>query len=255
MGEVFLTNRNFKDLNPIIFGHEECSSGKSFGPAIRKYTLIHYVEQGCGKLFKNGEEYDVRAGEAFIILPNEITFYQADKEDPWTYRWIGFDGTLSEKYKDIPPVVPVSNEIFPNIDQDPTEVPMVEYILASQLFSMTATLLSGVKHKNHYVRQVKNYISSCYMQDMSIGKLADHLRLDRRYLSRLFKEKTGETIQDYLTRVRMEEARRLLSLGQSVSEAASLCGYTDTCNFSKMFKKYFGTSPNNLKKRSQLNDK
>ena len=187
-------------------------------------------------------------------MPNEITFYQADKNDPWTYRWIGFDGTLSEKYKDIPPVVPVSNEIFPNIDQDPTEATMAEYILAGQLFSMTATLLSGVKRKSHYVRQVKNYISSCYMQDMSIGKLADHLRLDRRYLSRLFKEKTGETIQDYLTRVRMEEARRLLSLGQSVSEAASLCGYTDTCNFSKMFKKYFGTSPNNLKKRSQLND-
>ena len=245
MKEVFLTNRSLCDLNPIIFGRESCSSEQSFGPAIRKYTLIHYVEHGQGTLFKNGNEFAVHPGETFIILPDEVTFYQADKNDPWVYRWIGFDGALSEKYRSLPPVMPISNDIFPNVREDQDD--MVEYLLAGQLFSMTAALLSGSKHKNHYVRQVKNYINSYYMQEVSVEKISKHLGLDRRYLSRLFKEKTGQTVQEYIISVRMEEACRQLSLGRSVSEAASLCGYTDVCNFSKMFKRRYNISPINWK--------
>lgn len=249
MGEIFLTNRELSDLNPISFGREECKSQHFFGPAIRKYTLIHYVEQGKGKFSKNGEEFEVSAGEAFIILPDEITFYQADKNEPWSYRWIGFNGTLSQKYKELPPVVPISNELFPNIEKDQMDMQLIEFILAGQLFSMTATLLSKTKHKHHYVRQIKNYINAHYMQELSVDMISKHLGLDRRYLARLFKEKTGQTLQDYIISVRMEEARRLLSLGLSVNEAASLCGYGDTCNFSKMFKKHFGSSPINWKSR------
>ena len=248
MTEILLTNRYFSDLNPIIFGREECQKSQDFGPAIRKYTLIHYVEKGCGKLFKNGKEYPVKAGEAFIILPDEVTYYIADAEDPWSYRWIGFDGALSEKYTQFSPVVSISDNTFPNVSEIRGEPSMTEYILAGQLFNMTAELLSGTKHKNHHVRQVKNYINSSYMIEISVEQIANHLSLDRRYLSRLFKEKTGTTIQEYLISVRMEEAKRQLSMGRSVSEASSLCGYNDVCNFSKMFKRLYGTSPANWKK-------
>jgi len=195
----------------------------------------------------NGEEFEVNAGEAFIILPDEITFYQADKNEPWVYRWVGFNGALSQKYKELPPVVPISNDIFPNIEQDQTDMQLIEFMLAGQLFTMTAALLSKTKHKHHYVRQVKNYINAHYMEQISVDKISKYLGLDRRYLVRLFKGKTGQTLQDYIISVRMEEARRLLSLGRSVNEAASLCGYNDTCNFSKMFKKHFGSSPANWK--------
>lgn len=246
MSEMLLTNRELTDLNPLSFGREECVPLHSFGPAIRKYTLIHYVEQGKGTLFKNEIAFPVHAGEAFIICPDEVTFYQADKDDPWTYRWIGFDGALSEKYRQLPTVISVANETFPNIYDGQDS--MVEYFLAAQLFALTATLLSGIKHKNHYVRQVKNYINSHYMQEISVEEISRHLGLDRRYLVRLFKEKTGQTIQDYIISVRMDEACRLLSLGKSVSEAASLCGYSDVCNFSKMFKKRYGVSPLQWKK-------
>lgn len=247
MGEILLTNRELTDLNPVSFGREECKPLHSFGPAVRKYTLIHYVEQGKGTLFKNNNEsYPIRAGEAFIIFPDEVTFYQADKDDPWTYRWIGFDGTLSEKYRQLPPILPIANELFPNVQENSDS--MIEYSLAGQLFLMTATLFSGIKHKNHYVRQVKNYINAHYMQEVSVEQISLHLGLDRRYLVRLFKEKTGQTIQDYIIEVRMDEACRQLALGRSVNETATICGYRDTCNFSKMFKRRYGVSPMHWRK-------
>ena len=83
------------------------------------------------------------------------------------------------------------------------------------------------------------------MNEIRVEQIAENLNLDRRYLSRLFKQKMGQTIQEYLIIVRMDEAKRYLAEGRSVSETATLCGYTDTCNFSKMFKRVCGISPAN----------
>ena len=90
---------------------------------------------------------------------------------------------------------------------------------------------------------VKNFIRTGYMDDLTVAGIAASLNLDRRYLSRLFKTHTGKTVQQYLICVRMEEARRYLSQGRSVQDTATLCGYEDVSNFSKMYKKHFGISP------------
>lgn len=249
MKDYILVNRYFQDLNPLIFGQQDCRSGHSFGPAIRKYTLIHFVTQGKGVLYKGGEAYPVHAGEAFMILPDEVTTYVADQDDPWHYRWIGFDGELSKKFADFSPVMEVSEDFFWEVDRVLQQGAMVEYFLAGQLFRLLSELLAGRKHSNHYIRKVSDYIKTSYMREIHVEQIAASLNLDRRYLSRLFKEKTGQTIQEYLISVRMDEARRLLSEGRSVSETALLCGYLDVCNFSKMFKRVCGVSPIQWKKR------
>ena len=66
-------------------------------------------------------------------------------------------------------------------------------------------------------------------------------------MSRLFKEKTGQTVQEYLISVRLDAAKKQLERGASVGEAALLCGYDDVCNFSKMFKRLSGISPGKWK--------
>ena len=248
MRESFLVNRHLKELNPLQFGQEDCPPGHSFGPAIRKYTLIHYVRAGKGTFYKGGKAYPVSAGEAFIILPGEVTTYTADEREPWKYRWIGFDGELSEKFAELPPVVSVSDSCFDTFDQVLSHTGGVEYYLAGQLFHLLAELLQGAKHRNHYVRRVQDYIKISYMREIRVEQIAESLNVDRRYLSRIFKEKTGKTIQEYLISVRMEEACRLLSEGYRVNEAALLCGYPDVCNFSKMFKRTYSVSPAYYKK-------
>lgn len=246
--DVLFVNRKFSDLNPILYGCESCEPGHSFGPSVRKYTLIHYVEKGKGTLYKYGNAYPVKAGEAFVILPQEVTIYTADTEDPWTYRWIGFDGALCENVGKLSPVIKVPNKLFPYLSPEDEQNPeMIGYRLASQLFALYGAVFSGDKHSNHYVRKVIDYINSSYMREVRVEEIADRLSLDRRYLSRLFKQKTGQTVQDYLITVRMEAACRLLSNGRSVTEAATLCGYPDVCNFSKMFKRIYGVSPKKWK--------
>ncbi|MBE6601005.1 MAG: AraC family transcriptional regulator [Ruminococcaceae bacterium] len=249
--ETVFLNLHLQDLNPLFYGWHACPAGHSFGPAIRKYTLIHYVTRGKGRVFKGENTYDVSAGQAFLILPGEIVTYVADKQSPWHYEWVAFDGLLSEKFKELPTVLSnFPGELIRQICELSGEEKS-EYLAASLLFRLYAELFENKKRGTHYVRKVQDYIRALYMQPLSVEDIATQMSLDRRYLSRLFKQKTGQTVQEYLISVRMEEAKKLLLQGVSVENTAFLCGYEDTCNFSKMFKRRFGVSPLIWKKENQ----
>ncbi len=252
MKRKLLVNRNFKELNPISVGEEHCRPGHSFGPAVRKYTLIHYVISGTGSYTVGDNTYAVHPGEAFVILPDEVTIYTASETDPWHYRWIGFDGALSKQFSNIPRVISPSPRIFEAVGEAIRNESMSEYRLCAALFELYADVFSGKTESHHYVRRIRDFVAVSYMQDITVEKIAEGMNLDRRYLSRIFKERTGQTIQDYIISVRLEAARERLLGGATVSEAALLCGYGDECNFSKMFKRRYGISPGRWRQQSDL---
>ena len=235
----FLTNRNLSDLNPLIAGEEFCAPGHSFGPAVRAYTLLHYVISGKGVFYTDGHAYPVTAGQVFCILPGQVTTYTADENDPWHYRWIGFDGKLSADFSRLPPVFDCPEQFFPAEES--------EYRLAASLLELYGHLFAGERGGNPHVLRVENYIRAQYMQPVKVEGIARALNLDRRYLSRLFKAHTGCTVQEFLIRVRLEAAAGHLHRGASVTESAALCGYEDVANFSKMFKRHYGISPTDYK--------
>ena len=70
----------------------------SFGPASKPHYLIHYVLSGKGIFRFHDKEYRLEAGYGFLIQPNELAFYQADKTQPWSYLWVGFGGSRAEEY-------------------------------------------------------------------------------------------------------------------------------------------------------------
>ncbi|MBQ8208289.1 MAG: AraC family transcriptional regulator [Clostridia bacterium] len=244
---------NLKDLNPRNYGYEQCSSGQTTGPKARNYTLVHYVESGKGTLEKNGKIYEVHPGEAFIILAGETATYKADDKDPWFYRYICFDGELSNDFARLPAVFKGDAEFFRKISK-------VEHISGRKVSMLTSLLFSWHAEicqdddmpTNNYVQQIKDYINSNYMNDISVEKIAKQINLTRSYLVRLFKKSTGQTIQEYIVSVRLKAAKLCLENKMSVTEAAYSCGFGDLSNFSKMFKKYLGLSPMKYKKSLSL---
>ena len=245
--EILLTNLRLHDLNPLLVGSEECSSGHRYGPAVRSYTLLHYVVSGKGYFHRNGQRFTVKRGEIFRILPGEVTLYEADQSDPWSYRWIGFDGNLSHSFASLPPVFAVSEGGAHCFRFDDCDGCAPEYRVAAKLFRLYGEIF-GDSPKTDYVRRIKDYVEASYMLPLRVEEMAERMHLDRRYLSRVFRERTGQTVQDYILSVRMAEAMRYLSQGLSVAETAERCGYSDGFLFSKMFKRRIGVSPANWKK-------
>lgn len=63
-------------------GSPLCPPGHFYGPAVRNHYLIHYIHSGK-EIFQVGDiTYELKAGNGFLICPDIVTYYQADKEDP-----------------------------------------------------------------------------------------------------------------------------------------------------------------------------
>ncbi len=247
--DIFIENRHFHELNPLIFGSHDCPPYHSFGFAERSFCLIHYVVSGKGKYILDDTEYSVNAGQIFIIPAERMTKYYTEDE-PWTYIWIGFDGSLSSSFYRLPPVMNLNSDIFHQMFDGVSGNILKEEFLTGKLYELYSMLFSDNKTvSSSYTQAVINYIDNNYMSDISVEAIACGMNLDRRYLSRIFKRDTGKTIRDFILEVRMSRATHLLSEGHSVRETAALVGYSDQFVFSKAYKKVFNVSPQKVKRR------
>ena len=97
-----LLKPKFKEFHLCFCGCAECEPLHSYGPASRPNYILHYVTKGKGTYQVGETKFHISQGQAFLIEPETLTFYQADKEEPWSYLWVGFDGTeASRLLKDI----------------------------------------------------------------------------------------------------------------------------------------------------------
>lgn len=99
------------------------------------------------------------------------------------------------------------------------------------------------------LRKAKEFIKNNYMNsNLMLEDVAKYLFISVAYLCIIFKKETGETFIEYLTRVRMEEAARLLKETDMRNyEIAEAVGYSNATYFSTVFKKYYQISPSNYR--------
>jgi AraC-like DNA-binding protein len=84
--------------------------------------------------------------------------------------------------------------------------------------------------------------------DLSVESIAQRLHYHRGSLSRLFHETTGVALMDYLTEVRLQEARALLQhSNEKVSEVARRCGFRESAYFCRWVRKHTGAPPTRLR--------
>lgn len=92
---------------------------------------------------------------------------------------------------------------------------------------------------------LQEYIRQNFTKEgLSLDRMADDMKLNAAYLSRLFKEQTGETFSSFVARTRMEKARDLLvTTDISVEEIGRMVGVSSRSTFNRLFKKFVGVSP------------
>ena len=243
--DITLIERYGTDVTPLIVGHEKCLPGHKFGPAVREYHLIHFCLSGCGSFTDGRGTHSVTAGEAFIIREGEVTVYSADENDPWEYAWIGFIGERSDCFLTAPSVASLPMRLGERVREL-----VLDDVTASEPYIAVVYDLMYYLFKEHRedtstdrLRRVHRYIRYNYMRDLSVAELSRTFGFDRSYLFRIFKERYGIGLKEYITKIRMDNATRLLADGFSVSEVASMVGYPDPFNFSKAFKIHYGVSP------------
>ncbi|WP_301723645.1 response regulator transcription factor [Planococcus shixiaomingii] len=96
----------------------------------------------------------------------------------------------------------------------------------------------------------KEWILENLQENITIEKIAGQVYMNPTYFCEFFKNETGETVLDFVTRSRINKARELiLTTNLKVYEISGQVGYTDTKYFSKLFKKYYGELPSKFKEK------
>lgn len=266
-------DQTFEDFYLLYCGHQECPSSYSFGPAVRPNYLIHYVLKGKGYYYVNERKYTIEANQGFLIRPKELTFYQADEEEPWTYLWIGFDGSKAETYlkysgldeKTYTFSCNDSDLLKSYLDQmmrHDTLSHYNEFSLQGLLFLFFAALAKSseipyeedVEIDNLYISKAIEYIQKNYQNPILVADIANYVSLSRTYLTTIFQQTMHLSPQQFLLKFRITKASELLmNTTLSINTIAHSCGYTDPLAFSKTFKKVTGLTPTQYRKSNTEN--
>ena len=123
-----------------------------------------------------------------------------------------------------------------------------------ELFSFALQMRDNVSSDRYsdLIEDAKKYISQHFQEnDFSLNKIAFHIGISASYFSSIFKQKTGQSFVEYLTKTRMEKACELLKCTTlRTAEIGEQVGYHDPHYFSATFKRVMGQSPKEFKNDS-----
>ncbi len=248
-----IINRNslINDIYPLFSGHEKCEPSHSYGPHTRDYYIIHFCISGSGTLSDKYGTHKISAGELFIIRSGEITVYTADEKNPWEYVWLAFLGNGSDIFATDKSVYTFPPELAEKLKESVFLKNSSPYVYTSIIYELMHHLFFKENEEKDVPALIKKYIDYNYMYEISVSSLARTYLFDRSYLFKIFKARYGTGIKEYITGVRIKNAKRFLSLGISVSKCSKMVGYDDEFNFSRAFKKHEGISPSKWKSTSK----
>ncbi|WP_342504834.1 response regulator [Sporosarcina sp. FSL K6-2383] len=105
-------------------------------------------------------------------------------------------------------------------------------------------IMNDYCHSKQSMMRAKDYIEARYAKNITLEEVADFVNLSPNYFSNLFKEEFDETFIEFLTKTRMESAKSFIEENcYSLKEISFMVGYKDPNYFSRVFKKYFHSSP------------
>lgn len=200
------------ELSIFNCGSQLCEPGYTWGPGVRDHYLIHYVVSGKGTYCVNDTVYTLRTGDVFLAKPSQLIVYSADKEDPWEYYWVGFNGACANKlvlqmpFRDDMPVHSCRNtdrikKAIYNIflsrgPEQKNEVMMVGYLylfIAELMQEALELAPHPANTSSQYVINAIKYIQFNYFHDISIDDIAKAVGVSRSHLYRVFMSNVGQS--------------------------------------------------------------
>lgn len=232
------------------------------------YYSFYYVKEGRGSITQSKANHKIKAGQCFVIYPNEEATITSEHGKSLNVTWVSFSGYLVDVYlgrAKISPFEPVAEDtperelekLFDRLLQAATR-PANRYCpIMAQLYSIFAFLLDHTQEDSQaqiappdmYLMKALDFIDIYYQDNITVEDIASSVGLNRKSLYTIFKQLTGFSTKDYLIYYRMRRATNLLeTTSLPIETIAVSVGYRDQFHFSKEFKKNVGFSPSEYRR-------
>lgn len=230
--------------------------------------LFFLVLSGSGTLEYNGILYNLYAGDCAFLDCKKPYAHKTSKE-LWRLKWAHFYGpnmnNIYHKYKERGGHTcfhPINFQNYVLLLDSLYEIASSpDYVRDMLIFEKIASLLTLLmeeswhperrKHapKRQNLQHVKEYLDIHYKEKISLDFLAEKFYMNKFYLTRIFKEQFGVSVNSYLLQTKITHAKHMLRFTDKTVENIGLeCGIGDGNYFIKVFKKVEGITPGQFRK-------
>lgn len=228
---------------------------------VKDFVQIYWGVRGVGAFVIHGRERLLGPNQVALYFPGYCHRIYA-KNEPWEYWWVAVDGPMAESIVSalglLPNVYdapPVPRELFSQLEKAifiPT--PAGERRASILAFELLNRAAAGARPRP-VGTQVEKALATVHQEwnspNFSIKVLANRLGTHRVQLSREFRRLLGIPIQEYVMRLRLQEALSLLrATDESVAGVARHCGFLDPNYFARLIRRKFGASPGQLRRNA-----
>ncbi|WP_310601824.1 AraC family transcriptional regulator [Anaerosporobacter sp.] len=268
------------DLNPTVYFVCKQKRVKECIYHEHDFPQISVILSGKGKYLIDDELFEVEAGD-ILFFDSKVRHHNVvvnDKE-PMVEFFVGFADihfqNMPENSIDFgvyPKIMHMKSHIkrevskicYDMIAEYQSGQPGTELMVKAYMIQLLIQVVRGLTidvqkteveqfenyNRSYVVKRIINYLNENYEQRISLEQIAHNMYLSPVYISKIFKEETGESPINYLIKIRLEKAKELLQVSNSgsIKNVAKQVGYEDVYHFSKLFKKYYGISPMYYKK-------
>lgn len=276
-----------EELNPTVYFVCKQKRVKECIYHDHDFPQISVILSGKGKYLVDDKLCEVEAGDV-LFFDSGIKHHNVvtSVKNPMVEFFVGFsdihfhntpensiDFGVDPKIMHMKPHMKqeVNKICYDMIDEYQSGQPGKEFMIKAYMTQLLVQVVRGLTsnvqkieveqfetyNRSYAVRRIINFLSENYEQRISLEQIAHNMYLSPVYISKIFKEETGESPINYLIKIRLERAKELLqtSNSRSIKSIAKQVGYDDVYHFSKLFKKYYGISPLYYKKniREKMN--
>ena len=234
--------------------------------------FLNFVISGKGRF--NGEPFS--ANQFYFSCPLENHTIEADKEDPFVCVWMSIDGFYSQSIID--KLNRIDQERILALKDSADIMKLTELLLyetnlgersTSYLKTLIDVYIAHVAPKDFaphqdlittekiesLIRQSKSFVRT-NLKDVTVATMAEAQHYNPKYFSRIFTEAMGITPQEYITDCRMEWAKNsLIHSSLSLAKIMEAIGYTHRNGFTTAFKKKYGYTPAECRKRAKMSSR
>ena len=269
-------------IYPKIDYNHTTRSVANFNFFLRWGCEIWYLISGDVRYFVENQIYEVEPGDIIITNPSEIhkptfksdktyeritvcldpTFFSQFSTEAFDLLSCFYDRKNGEGNK-----ITLSEEenaevrrIFSEIEREYASSETSSEVRINALMLELLVLLNKAARGSDkreqvdlggLVREIISYVERNLDGELSLSALERAFFLSAEHLCRSFKNETGITLHGFIVKKRMATAQLLLASGESVTETAERCGFSDLSNFIRSFKKHVGMTPSEYKKTAR----
>lgn len=257
---------------PIVFEYIHQKKHEHFQAHWHTNLEVVYLLMGEAKITVNDQVHMAKTGDIVIFNTNDIHRIDAESDDIHYYSLVfdnkfcndqGFD-TINNEFNVVTEDLEMRN-IFQIIGHEMNkEKKYYQDAVRALSITMLILLFRNQKIKKdqkidthipqiHYVKDALEYIHNHYHEDLSLDMIADYAGVSKYHFSRVFKDVTSLTINQYINNLRCKQARQLLLTTElSVSEIAEQTGFRSVSYFTKAYKRLFSQTPTESRKESTV---